>query len=50
MTPRQETTAVRRALIEVGFDKKVVSVGHGRGTAAAWLRTIRGSMRSDTIE
>lgn len=37
MAPRQETSAVKKALIEAGFDKKVVSVGHGRGTAAAWL-------------
>ena len=40
MTPRQETTAVKKALIEVGFDKQVVSVGHGHGTAAAWLEIL----------
>lgn len=37
LTPRQETTAVKKALINAGFDKKVILVGHGRGTAAAWL-------------
>ena len=40
MTPRQETTAVKTALIEAGFNKNVVSVGHGRGTAAAWLEML----------
>ena len=40
MTPRQETTTVKAALIEAGFDKNVVSVGHGRGTAAAWLEIL----------
>lgn len=40
MTPRQETAAVKKALIKAGFDKDVVSVGHGRGTAAAWLHIL----------
>ena len=35
MTAREETRLVKKALIEEGFTG--VSVGHDRGTAAAWL-------------
>ena len=34
---REETKAVKLALIDAGFDKAAVKVGHGRGTARAWL-------------
>ena len=37
MDRKQETTAVKRALIQAGFDKNNVRVKHGNGTAWGWL-------------
>lgn len=37
MNKREESLAVKKALIEAGFDKREVRVGHGRGTSAYWL-------------
>ena len=37
MERRKETTVVKKALIEAGFDRRRTHVGHGRGTAANWL-------------
>jgi len=37
MDRKQETAAVKRALIQAGFDKNNVRVKHGNGTAWGWL-------------
>ena len=37
MNAREETMLVKKALIEAGFDKQAVRVGHGTGTALCWL-------------
>jgi len=40
MDRKQETTAVKRAIIQAGFDQNNVRVTHGKGTAWGWL-TVR---------
>lgn len=38
MTRREETVAVKRALVAAGFDKNNLKVKHGTGTAWGWLK------------
>lgn len=37
MNRREETAVVKKALVTAGFDKGVVRVRHGTGTAWGWL-------------
>jgi len=37
MDRKQETSAVKRALVQAGFDKNNIRVKHGNGTAWGWL-------------
>jgi len=37
MDRKQETTAVKRAIIQAGFENNNVRVTHGKGTAWGWL-------------
>ena len=37
MDRKQETTAVKRAIIQAGFDQNNLRVKHGKGTAWGWL-------------
>lgn len=50
MNARQETVAVKRSLIEIGFSKDVVRVGHDTGTAAAWLNILVNQLPGTTPE
>lgn len=38
MERKQETTAVKRAIIAAGFDQNNVRVKHGTGTARFWIK------------
>ena len=44
MDRKLETTAVKRALIDAGFDKNEIRVTHGKGTAWGWL-TVHGKIQ-----
>ncbi len=44
MDRKLETAAVKRALIDAGFDRNEIRVTHGKGTAWGWL-TVHGRIQ-----
>lgn len=38
MTRREETMAVKQALVAAGFDNNILKVRHGTGTSWGWLK------------